>query len=724
MDSELGLRDYLDILLRRIGLVLAVFVVFTLLAFLYTALQTPLYRSTTTLLVNQSSAAEIFDPIIGNSQSTRSVENEAEFIRSDTVATAVASKLSGTFDDITVITSRDKDIIRVQATHDDPVSAQTISQTFAETYLELRRTELVNNYLDSAEIIQKRIDAVNASLIEAEAAQNKADQARFEEQRRRLADALDQLEITTQLSGAVGNAQIINPAEVPLQPFSPQTRRTVALGALLGGLLGIATAVVVDSLDRTIKTRADIERAASGLLNLATIPVMEETDTVPPSMVTALTPESQPAEAYRSLRAALQFAAVDRKIKLIQVTSANPSEGKTTTATNLATALAQAGNRVLLVDADLRKPRLHKVFDLKQTPGLTMVIIGSTSQAEATTKLENIRNLSMMPSGPLPPGPSELLGSTASQTAISQIGAEYDYVILDCAPVLPVADSLLIARYVDATVLVATADKTTDAALERCVDLMRQVKAPLIGTVLNRAAERRGLGYGYGYGYGYGVNQPTKRKRFRQRAKATTHTDTDWLHHLDEPSIDLSPKPAHNHTPLASQAPSAPSAPSTAFSSPSAAALFEQKPAFSQPARAQSASENKTPLLDDFDTNAWLQQLDEPSQPLIPQVPTIHATSPVRSAVSATRPAKVSDSESQRDEHGSSIAARSYSGGSDTVLSPTPASADSPVAEKEEAPKQPKTSLRKVYAQKAQSSLDPADTAWADDIKVVVGKAS
>ncbi|WP_420810374.1 CpsD/CapB family tyrosine-protein kinase [Halobacillus ihumii] len=209
-------------------------------------------------------------------------------------------------------------------------------------------------------------------------------------------------------------------------------------------------------------------------------------------------PKSPIAEQYRTIRANLQFASVDKELQSLLITSAGPSEGKSMTSANMAAVFAQQGKRVLLVDADLRKPTVHHSFRLNNTKGLSNFLVGRQTLKE-TTQITAVDNLDVLPSGPIPPNPSELLGSKAMHKLMMEARQTYDLIILDTPPVLAVSDSQVLAREVDGVMLVVRSGQTEFQAAERAKELLQQSKANLLGVVLNDR-EKKNSNYYYYYG--------------------------------------------------------------------------------------------------------------------------------------------------------------------------------------------------------------------------------
>ena len=289
---------------------------------------------------------------------------------------------------------------------------------------------------------------------------------------------------------------MVKKADVPSGPVSPNPVRDGAVALVLGLVLGVGVAFLVDTLDERIRNTSDLERITGGLPTLALIPAVERGHDA--TFVAARDDmQSAAAEAFRSLRTALKFAAIDNPLEVIQVTSATSGEGKTTTVANLAVALAQSGDRVAVVCCDLRRPKLQERMGVSLTPGLTDVLLGEATLDEAVRRYDT--NVFVLPAGTPPPNPSELLSSHKAAAVIRALAEKVDLVLIDCTPVLPVTDALVVSRLADATIVVADSRTTERKAVRRTLQLLSQVNAPVIGVVLNGLPE--GGEYGYGYGY-------------------------------------------------------------------------------------------------------------------------------------------------------------------------------------------------------------------------------
>lgn len=310
-----------------------------------------------------------------------------------------------------------------------------------------------------------------------------------------------EVEKPTGKGAAPVSARVVQPAPMPKTPISPVPARDLELGGLLGLLLGVAMAMGRHSLDRTVKT-------SEALADLASAPVLGITGydkairTKP--LVVHDDPQAPLAEAFRQLRTNLQYVDLDNAQKLIVVTSSLAEEGKTTTTCNLAIALAQGGKRVLLVEADLRRPRAGEYLGLENAAGLTSVL---TRQIDLDSAIQPWGDgiLDFLGSGPLPPNPSELLASSQMSALLGELADRYDVVLFDAAPTLPVADAAVLAAQCHGVLFVARHGKVTADQATAAAETLHRVSATVVGAVLTMAprSKRRG---GYAYQYGYSVS--------------------------------------------------------------------------------------------------------------------------------------------------------------------------------------------------------------------------
>jgi capsular exopolysaccharide synthesis family protein len=287
---------------------------------------------------------------------------------------------------------------------------------------------------------------------------------------------------------------VTSPASHPGSPSSPKPFLDIALGLLLGLLVGIGVAVGRDILDNRVKSVEDLGKAAAApVMGI----VVDDPSASRHPIATRAGTRNQRAENFRQLRANLQFANVDEHPRIIAITSSIPSEGKTMVAMNLASTLAEAGFTVCLVDADLRRPTIAKSMGLPSSVGLTSVLINQIDLIEALQSAGT--NLYVLSSGPTPPNPSEVLASSYVRDVVRGLLDKVDYVILDTAPLLPVADGSEVAALADGTLLVARHKVTTDPQVKRAAASLARVDAKLVGVVLNRVPGKRNSDYAYTY---------------------------------------------------------------------------------------------------------------------------------------------------------------------------------------------------------------------------------
>ena len=236
-------------------------------------------------------------------------------------------------------------------------------------------------------------------------------------------------------------------------------------------------------------------------------------------LVTHLRPKSPVSEAYRSLRTNLMFSAADQPRRTVLMTSSGPREGKSTTVSNLAITFSQMGTKTLLVDADLRRPMLYKLFSLNKEPGLTHVLIGKVSLKDAVQHSTGLPNLDFLMCGTLPPNPAELLGSEKMQALLNQTKKSYDMVLIDCPPVIAVTDPTLLSNQVDGVLLVVKSGEVQRQALDMAVKQLRRVNAPVVGVVMNGVKTTNFYNSSYYYQYYHYYDSDRKKQKRKRRPR-------------------------------------------------------------------------------------------------------------------------------------------------------------------------------------------------------------
>ena len=320
----------------------------------------------------------------------------------------------------------------------------------------------------------------------------------------------DRLEAPAEGSPTRVQIDVVEPATVPSAPISPNVSRNVTLGFLLGLMLGLGLAVLRSVMDTKIRNRKEIAAITKDPV-LGRLIFDQDSHNRP--LIVHDNPRSPRSEAYRTLRTNLQFLRVEGNPHSFVITSPGPSQGKTTTAANLAVALAEAGSTVCVVDGDLRKPRIAEVFGVEGAVGVTDILIGRTDLADALQRWGS-PNLFLLPAGHRPPNPSELLGSAEMESLLKRLQADFDYVIVDAPPVLAVTDAALIAKNVGGALMVAAVGIATKDGFADALESMRKVDARVLGIIMTMVPPTGADAYGYtAYAYGELHQQPATRAK-------------------------------------------------------------------------------------------------------------------------------------------------------------------------------------------------------------------
>lgn len=403
--------------------------------------------------------------------------------------------------EITVI---DTDPARAQAVANE-VANQLILQTPSEERELLQRREYISKGLQELEVMMDETKAKIQKLRDDMANMFSARQiADTESQIAGLEQKLSSYqsgywEALQFVQGGVNTLQVMEPADLPTSPIGPNKKMTIVLAALIGFVLATAAAYLLEYLDDTLKNPDDVRKA----LNLTTLGGVPEIKGLEGSVMLAGSMEAQSgaAEAYRVLRTNLQFAAVDRPLRTLMVTSPLPSEGKSVTAGNLAASLAQTGKRVVLVDADLHRPKQHRLFGLRNNIGLTSALLEEKPALDGLLQGTTTPGLSVLTTGPLPPNPAELLGSGRMGELMDVLMGQADMVVFDTPPVMALADAAVMGSQVDGVLLVINAGETRREMAQRAIAALNHVNARVLGVLINRV-QTRSSGYYYYYRYG------------------------------------------------------------------------------------------------------------------------------------------------------------------------------------------------------------------------------
>jgi capsular exopolysaccharide synthesis family protein len=335
-------------------------------------------------------------------------------------------------------------------------------------------------------------------------------------------------EATVSAGLTASNVRIVDTAQVPKAPVKPRVALNLALGIVLGAAFGVGLAFLQEYLDNTLKTPDEVER----LLRLPSLGLLPDYSpdgtgkgsdkglaTVKHGSDGAIAPAVQTGreavEAYRSLRTSILLSAHPVP-KMLLITSAVPSEGKTTITVNLGAMLASLGSKVVIVDCDMRKPSCHRSTGVENKPGFVQCLTGHVELADAILPVPGVPNLSVIPCGPIPPNPAEVLSSPVTPELLNKLRSQFEYVLVDSPPLLTVSDSRILSTLTDAVVLVTRAYGTPYDVVRRARELLYHTGARILGVALNSVDVHKQGGYGYGdgygfyrYGYGYGYGQDT-----------------------------------------------------------------------------------------------------------------------------------------------------------------------------------------------------------------------
>lgn len=509
----MDLRSQLAVLRAHRLLIIAAIVIAAVTAVVVTAASQKVYESRATLIVGQSLSSA--NPDIGQiDTSQRLATTYAQIATTRPILEGVIEELGldTTADELRESVSAEPEanstLFTITVERDDPGTAAAIANEISDRLIAAspavsgEPSEVQDFVAAELATLQQQIKAAqDEALILA------ALDTRTTEQNRQLAELEARLSslrssyatlYSQSVTSSANQLSVVEPAIPEPEPTSPNMLLNLVLALIAGGLVGIGAAFLIEHMDDKVKTVADAQRT-TGLPVLGVVPRMPASPRGEPmySLVTLAYPRSGAAESFRVLRTNLEFSSVDAAVRVIVVSSPLPDEGKTTCATNLAVAFAQAGKRTLLVDADLRRPGVHAVFRTEQEPGLVDLL--RTSPMPLTTVLRSTEdaNLLLITSGAIPPNPAELLGSARFEALLKRLATKVDVVILDAPPVNIVTDAVLLAKVADGTVLVVDASRThRDSAREAC-DALARVGARVLGIALNRSRETDDQRYGY-----------------------------------------------------------------------------------------------------------------------------------------------------------------------------------------------------------------------------------
>jgi len=467
------LRSYLAILRKYWVSILLFTIAGGLLAGIYVAAATPVYTAKSGVFLAITGGGSVSDMLTGTNYVNAQARSYAEIVRTPAVLTptietlglsTTAAALAG---HVTTTVPTNTSIIQIQVTDNNAARSAQIAQAVAES----------------------------------------------------LTEAVKTLSPMDQNQNASIRATVITPATVPTAQTSPQVTLSLALGLIAGLVVGIILAVLRKVLDLTIRTEDDL-KSVTGHSIIASIPLSSETARHPLVMQSA--PQSIAAEEFRRLRTNLQFLSLgSTQRKVFLVTSSVGGEGKSTTAINIASALAEAGEKTLLLDADLRRPMIANYLNLEGSVGLTSVLLGRSELSDVIQSL-GPGAPDILPLGQVPPNPSELAGSKAMWTVIDQVARVYNTVIIDSAPLCPVTDTAILSAFTTGAIVVAASGKVRRPQLQDALESLDHISTPVMGIVLNQLRRRSGKSQYYYY---YGSTGSTKNTKKRNQPRRQSLPD-------------------------------------------------------------------------------------------------------------------------------------------------------------------------------------------------------
>jgi capsular exopolysaccharide synthesis family protein len=494
-----GIREYLAILWRRRWYVVGPLILIVALTFVWVARQAPTYTSSSQVLVLNPSVSPTQGPIgFINMETERSLASSLEVGQYAKEVTGSEESASELLSGLSVDIVPETEILIFRSTQLDPALAQERAQALAEGYVKYRQEQFLQEVLQRSETIQEQIDSTQSDLEginqSLETTSGDAERRVLESRARALEARLDLLQQSLVLtSDQLRVGQVVQPATNPAINNSAPQR--LILANLVGLALGVALAFMMERLDDRLRGRQDLEQHSTAPV-LAVVPkIAKWRSGDDPFLAVVSAPDSPAAEAYRTLRTGIMFAASQGLVKTILLTSAEGGEGKTTTASNLGVTLASAGKKVILVSGDLRRPRLQHFFELRNGLGLTNVLAGEKELYEVLQQPRDMANLRILNSGPVPGNPSELLTSPRMQKIIADLRDQADIVLIDGPPILTLADSLVLSRLCDGVLFVAHAHKTSKSAVDQSRQQLAQVNAVMLGSVLNNLDPRKATAY-------------------------------------------------------------------------------------------------------------------------------------------------------------------------------------------------------------------------------------
>ena len=519
MENEL--KRYGAILWHWIWLIVLGTVLGAGVAFVSSRLTTPVYAASTTLLINEAPSSGKTTDYASILTSERLARTDSEMMTKRPVMEEVKKALGldvapdALARRVSVNLVRDTQLVILQVENEDPELARNLADTIPVEFARQNSALQANRYADSKANLTKEIDTLKDQITtkqneinalgtektpakDAELSRLNSELTQLRQSSAFLLQSYENIRLAEAQS--TSNIVVVEEAQTPAIPVRPRTLQNTLLGTVVGLLLSMGIIFLIEYLDDRVRTPEQIDK----ILKLPVVGLIARMTNGAAKgqagLIAVREPRSPIVEAFRSLRTNIQFAGVDQPIRTLLVSSAGPSEGKSTVAANLAVVMAQAGLKVALIDCDLRRPTVHKKFEMTNRAGLTDVMLQDPGQWSSVLQPTGVNNLSVVMSGSLPPNPSELLGSKRMKQFLEHLHKSCDMVIIDAPPLLPVTDALVLAPMTDGVVLVIDYGGTRIGEALQGKTQLDQSGARLLGVVMNKIPTgRRGYSYYYYY---------------------------------------------------------------------------------------------------------------------------------------------------------------------------------------------------------------------------------
>lgn len=513
-ETEIDLRQYLSILWKGKWIIILCTLLAIAVGLVLIFTLPPVYEATTeVLIVEENISSEVLDQYVPEYSSSSEVnfQTQMKILGSRQFQEEVIRKLSLKIkpteleEKIQISRVTGTNVIDISVQDSDPRLAADISNMLSNVYIQWVSENYQQDIRQLLAEIDSKIDdsKTNLDLVSAEIETLEDKGQDIPESLRKELEMYSSMYVmlsekyeNLRISQTVGDsfARIIEPAVVPEDPVKPSKRLYLAASLLIGLLLGVGIVLLKEFINNTIKTSSDV-RKYYGLNVLSQIVYEKSYDAAKRELVVLKDPNSPTSESIRELRTNLKYFDIDRKKKIIAITSSQLEEGKSFIAANLSVTLAQSGVRTLLINADLRKPVIHKYFNFTNTSGVTSIITGNSKLSDEI-RATDIKNLHFLSSGPIPPNPAELLESELMGKIMEALSEKYEYIIVDTPPVVPVSDLIVLSRRVDSIMVVARSGIVTKSVALQAMEKLEAIKEKVIGVVLNGVV-RKGSYYYY-----------------------------------------------------------------------------------------------------------------------------------------------------------------------------------------------------------------------------------